>query len=314
MLTDASHNQGPDDLVSNPRQVFTADNLATLNQRSNWKGFIGLLGHLGIMGISGYLWGTATLWIAIPALLVYGTSFALMFCTMHETGHRTAFANPRLNDSVAWLAGLLSFYNSTFYRRYHKWHHRYTQIPGKDPELGEPKPENWSDYLWHLSGLPWWFGKLKGHIQVASGQLKDCFFLAESAHAEVIQSTRLQLGLYLVIALITAILGHPWFLALYWLLPLAIGQPVLRYVLLAEHTGCTYDNNPLTNTRTTLTLWPLQFLMWNMPFHAEHHLYPSIPFHALPSVHQTLKAHFTQIEPGYLRVHRKITAAFGSFL
>jgi fatty acid desaturase len=54
--------------------------------------------------------------------------------------------------------------------------------------------------------------------------------------------------------------SQPWFL-IYWLLPLAVGQPILRFILLAEHTDCTLDDNPLANTRTTLTLAPLRFLM-----------------------------------------------------
>jgi fatty acid desaturase len=39
-----------------------------------------------------------------------------MFAAMHEAVHRTAFRSLWLNNSVGWLAGLLSFYNSTFYR------------------------------------------------------------------------------------------------------------------------------------------------------------------------------------------------------
>jgi fatty acid desaturase len=68
----------------------------------------------------------------------------------------------------------------------------------------------------------------------------------------------------------------------------------------------------LTNTRTTLTLWPLQFLMWNMPFHAEHHLYPSIPFHALLVAHQPLKQYFAHRERGYVQVNRDIIARLGA--
>ena len=49
------------------------------------------------------------------------------------------------------------------------------------------------------------------------------------------------------------------------------------------------DRNGLTNTRTTLTNAAVRLLMWNMPFHAEHHLYPSIPFHRLPDAHATLR-------------------------
>lgn len=287
----------------NPRQILTAPELITLNQRSNWAGGLRFLGHLGVMGLSGYLWFTAPLVLAIPALFVYGASFALMFCAMHECCHRTAFANPRLNDVMAWLAGLLSGYNSTFYRRYHKWHHRYTQIPGKDPELDDPKPTNWQDYLWQLSGIPWWLGKVTGHSRVALGQLDHCYFLPENARAEVVRSTRWQLGVYGVAVLGTALVGHPSFMLMAWVLPLAVGQPLLRFVLWAEHTGCPNTDHPLMNTRTTLTLWPLRWLMWNMPFHAEHHLYPSIPFWALPQAHDRLKDYFERVEPSYVRVN-----------
>ena len=53
-------------------------------------------------------------------------------------------------------------------------------------------------------------------------------------------------------------------------------------------------------------------MMWNMPFHAEHHLYPSIPFHALPQAHQELKEHFTVIDRGYLTVNKNIIGNLNS--
>jgi fatty acid desaturase len=87
-----------------------------------------------------------------------------------------------------------------------------------------------------------------------------------------------------------------------------IGQPVIRFWLLAEHTGCTNDNNGLTNTRTTLTVWPVRLLMWNLPYHAEHHLYPSIPFHALPAAHRQVRDRLGVVADGYLRVHRGLIA------
>ena len=306
---------GTDSEISNPKQILSAQALGLLNARSNTKGFLQLIGHLAIAGCSGFVWGTQgdRPWLAGPALIVYGCSLAAMFAPLHECAHRTAFASNRVNDGVAWLAGLLSFYNSTFYRRYHKWHHRYTQIPGKDPELSDPKPSNWREYLWEISGLPWWIGKVKGHTQIALGRLDACPFIPDPVRAEVIRSTRLQLMVYALAIVLSCYVRQPWFL-LYWVLPLAIGQPMLRVLMLAEHTGCTKDDNPLTNTRTTLTLLPLRFLMWNMPFHAEHHLYPSIPFHNLPKAHEPLRQHFTQVYAGYGQVHRQIIANLGTKL
>ncbi|BAY37525.1 fatty acid desaturase [Nostoc sp. NIES-2111] len=109
---------------------------------------------------------------------------------------------------------------------------------------------------------------------------------------------------------VSIVLGQPLFI-IYWLLPLMIGQPILRFILLAEHTGCTLDANLLTNTRTTITLWPVRFFMWNMSFHAEHHLYPSIPFHALGNAHKLLSQHFAHIEPGYIKVNSDIVIKSG---
>ena len=99
---------------ANFRQVLAAQVLAPLNQRSNLAGAIRLVAHLAVIVASGYGWATATGWVALLALIVYGISLAFMFCAVHECVHRTAFASTRLNDAIAWLAGLLSFYNSTF--------------------------------------------------------------------------------------------------------------------------------------------------------------------------------------------------------
>lgn len=298
----------------NPRQILHAQELSVLNDRSNRKGLIHLSGHLSIMGCSGYLW--ATNWgnwsLAIPALVIYGFSLATMFAPMHEGIHRTPFANNRLNDIVAWCAGLLSFYNSTYYRHYHKWHHLYTRVPGKDPELTDLTPSNLGEYLLVLSGLPWWIDKIRGHLRAALGQFDDCPFIPETARAEVTDSTRWQLTVYAAAIALSFAIGQPWFI-LYWLLPLFVGQPLLRFILLGEHTGCSLDANLLTNTRVTLTLWPVRFFMWNMPFHAVHHLYPAIPFHALPKAYQQLSSHFVHVDSGYIKVNRDIVAKLGQY-
>jgi fatty acid desaturase len=209
------------------------------------------------------------------------------------------------------MAGVLSLYNSAFFRRYHKWHHRFAQDPEKDPELSDPIPQTIGGYLLTISGLPWWWGKLKTHTRVALGQLDSYPFIPESARTEVIHSTRLQLAVYAIAILISILAQQPWAIQ-YWLLPLFVGQPFLRCILLAEHTGCSRDRHPFTNTRSTRTLFPLQFLMWNMPFHAEHHYYPSIPFHQLPMAHQQLKPHLTHVGSGYVKVNYDIVANFHS--
>lgn len=298
--------------ATNPHQLLTAADLKLLNERSNLKGSLQLAVHLAVIGVSGYLWATQRPhWaIALSALLLYGFSLASMFAAVHECAHRSAFASNRLNDAIGWFAGVLSGYNSTFYRRYHKWHHRFTKIEGKDPELEDLIPTNLGEYLWVMSGVPWWMGKVRSHFQVATGQFEDMPYIPETAYREVQRSTWLQLGVYGGAIALSVVFRQPWFV-LYWLLPLAVGQPILRFILIAEHTGCPDGDDPLNNTRTTLTLWPVKLLIWNMPFHAEHHLYPSIPFHKLPQAHVALSSYFKHVDAGYVQVNRSIVSRFG---
>ncbi len=318
-LVDFAYSTTPLETASQPQlkptQILSPQELNILNAKSNLKGTLQLAVNLAMMSGSGYLWGAnmqniSDRWyVALPALVIYGFSLAIMFAPLHECCHRTAFTNNQVNDVVAWLAGLLSFYNSTFYRLYHKCHHRYTQIPDKDPELSDRKPTNFREYIIEISGINWWIGKFRRHFLTAISNLENCPFIPESSRAEVILSTRLQLLVYAVAIAISIFFGQPWFL-LYWLLPLAVGQPILRFLLLAEHIDRPCTDNMLTNTRTTFTFAPLRFLIWNISFHAEHHLYVSIPFHQLAIAHEKLSSHFECVEDGYLKVHRQIIANF----
>ena len=92
----------------------------------------------------------------------------------------------------------------------------------------------------------------------------------------------------------------------YWILPALLGQPFLRLFLLAEHTGCAFEEDMLANTRTTRTNGAVLLLTWRMPFHAEHHSFPSVPFHALAQVSSLLPKTGRVIAPGYLALHREL--------
>jgi fatty acid desaturase len=120
-----------------------------------------------------------------------------------------------------------------------------------------------------------------------------------------------QVALYLLIAG-GAIFYQSTAPLVYWILPVLLGQPLIRFILIAEHTGCNEESNGLTNTRTTLTSWPVRLLMWNMPFHAEHHLYPSIPFYVLPDAHMRIRARLMHLDDGYIKVNRDIRCSLST--
>jgi fatty acid desaturase len=92
----------------------------------------------------------------------------------------------------------------------------------------------------------------------------------------------------------------------YWFLPAILAQPFLRALLVVEHTGCSQDRNGLTNTRTTLTWFPIRLLMWNMLYHAEHQLYPSMPFHQLPALHVKIRGNLKHLASSYVAANRAV--------
>jgi fatty acid desaturase len=93
--------------------------------------------------------------------------------------------------------------------------------------------------------------------------------------------------------------------------PSLLAQPLLRAILICEHTGCTLGENGLTNTRTTLTNPLVRLFMWNMPYHTEHHLYPSIPFHQLPAAHRHIRDRLAHLASSYVAANREVIASCG---
>lgn len=37
-----------------------------------------------------------------------------------------------------------------------------------------------------------------------------------------------------------------------------------------------------------------------MPYHAEHHAFPAVPFHALPALHEWVRARIANLDPGHV--------------
>ncbi|MCP9809436.1 fatty acid desaturase [Cyanobium sp. HWJ4-Hawea] len=294
-------------MATNSQPLLPREILSQLNQLSNGPAIWRWLCHLSMIGSGGLIWAHQSwpLAMRLLGLVVCGIGLATCFAPLHECGHRTAFRSRWLNDSVAWIAGLLSFYNSTSYRRYHQWHHRYTHQPGLDPELDDPLPTSAWGYLLELGGWNWWTGKFASYRKLLWGDLRDLSYLNAEVIPQVRRSVWLQFGVYILLA-IASLLSGTGFLFWFWLLPLAVGQPFLRFVLLAEHSGCSFSSDGTKNTRTTLTNPLVRWLMWNMPFHAEHHLYPSLPFHALAAAHRPIAPQLRHCDRGYLAVHRQL--------
>lgn len=282
-------------------RVLGPSELRTLSARSNAAGAARLGVHVALLAGTGWLLAISSGWPLLPALLAFGLVQVALFAPAHEATHQTAFASRRANLIVGWLAACPSLLNLHFYTAYHFAHHRHTQVPGQDPELDMAVPDDLASYVRRILGVPYWRLRLLVVADAWRGDLRRYPYVSAQAAPTIIRSVR---GMTLVLAggsvVSVALFGWQTPL-LFWVLPQLLCQPFLRAYVLAEHTGCTNDRNGLTNTRTTLTSAAVRLLMWNMPFHAEHHLYPSIPFHRLADAHALIHARLGFLQRGYLR-------------
>lgn len=285
------------------------ETLRRLSRRSDARGLLQLGVHLGLLAGTGWLiWASRGHAWLIAALLLHGIVLSFLFCALHESIHGTAFASHGLNEAVAWACGALLMLPPAYFRYFHFAHHRYTQDPDRDPELATAPPSSAASWAWRLSGLPYWFDRVRVTLRHAlSGKVAETFVPPARA-GRIVLEARVLWGFYLLAAA-----GSLWLRSdaalLYWLLPALLGQPFLRAFLMAEHTGCPFVADMFANTRSTSSNAAVRLLSWRMPYHAEHHCYPSVPFHALAGLHALIGARVEVRAPGYLAVHRSLLRA-----
>ncbi|QPC93956.1 fatty acid desaturase family protein [Mesorhizobium sp. INR15] len=283
---------------------LTQEERNRLTAKSDIRGLVQLAAHFGAILILGWLIAAKVpLWPIL--MLPQGILIVFLFTLLHETVHRTAFETQRLNDVVARICSLAIALPADWFRYFHFAHHRFTQDPENDPELAFPKPETWRQYLVHVSGIPLWRGHFQTLCTNAMGRCRASY-VPPKGYGKVRAEARAMLVFYAVM-LVLAVYFRATVLLYVWILPVLLGQPFLRLYLLAEHGRCPFVANMLENTRTTLTNWAVRKLAWNMPFHAEHHAYPGVPFHQLPEFHALIERHLKVIEPGYVSFHGKYT-------
>ena len=253
------------------------------------QGIVRAAGHYGVIVVVGALiWLVSSrygfLW-ALPLIVVQGYFVAFLFMVVHETAHKTAFRSRALNLAFGHLSSFAIGLPYEYYCLFHWDHHRYTQDPERDPELlsvrSRPRTRNWR------SSTAASAGRLPGaadaspcvdrqrHVTLDSGK--------QTPHCRE-GSAPLFAGY--VALLLASVALQTTILLWIWVVPVIVGQLFLRPYLLAEHTGCDRTRSAFQNTRTTYTAIFVRWFAWNMPYHVEHHAYPSIPFHALPKLNR----------------------------
>ncbi|MEZ5780023.1 MAG: fatty acid desaturase [Paracoccaceae bacterium] len=283
--------------------TLSAEDKARLTDTSDAPGLRHLLLHGGlIVLIGGLIAARVPFWpVLLPA---QGVLICFLFTLEHECTHKTPFRSAALNEWVGRVSGFVILQPFDWFRYFHLAHHRFTNIPGQDPELDGPKPETLAQWLRHVSGLPFWWAAVTRLWRLCLGRERAAF-LPKSALPRMEREARIMAGLYALAGL--SLLLTPA-LVWVWLVPALLGQPFLRLYLLAEHGDCPFVVNMFENTRTTFTNRIVRFLAWNMPYHAEHHVFPAVPFHRLSDLHRIMQRRLCVTADGYAAFNRDYLA------
>ena len=289
-------------------EVIGRTELKPFTRRSDRIGLLYLTGHLGAIGLTGYLLylSLGTPWV-IAALLVHGVVVTFLYGTMHECSHGNAFRTRWLNEAVYFFVNVIYISTPLWYRYKHAHHHKYTQVNGKDTDMVLASPATFGQYLYQCLGLKFWHRNIGSITNHAMGRMQpmDSQYLSEEVWPRVVAESRLILGIYIAVAAVSVAMGT-WAAVVYWLGPRILGEPVLRSFRVCEHTGCHEGPDLRLNTRTTKVNPVMRALFWNMPYHAEHHLCPTVPFYQLPALHRKIGHRLHPVGESFVSVHRDI--------
>jgi fatty acid desaturase len=242
-----------------------------------------------LAGIAIWLWPS---WWAAPVLLAYGVLYgSATDSRWHECGHGTAFKTRWMNDAVYQIASFMIVRNPVEWRWSHTRHHTDTIIVGRDPEIVFMKPIElfriFLNFFGILDAVSGWKKMLRYSVGRIDQGVMD--YVPESERPQLLMVARVWLAIYLAVIGLSFATGS--------ILPLLlVGLPRLygawHHVMtgLLQHGGLAEDViDHRLNSRTVYMNPISRFIYWNMNYHIEHHMFPMVPYHALPKLHELIK-------------------------
>ncbi|MCY0964611.1 fatty acid desaturase family protein [Parathalassolituus penaei] len=270
-----------------------------------WLALLVLFAGLGYLS-----WGT--LW-AIPCFVAYGVLYgSASDSRWHECSHGTAFKTRWMNDAVYQIASFMVFRESHVWKWSHARHHTDTIVVGRDYEIMAKRPVQIARLIAGLFGIPQTWGTLKSLLQHAGGDLnsEERNFIPLTEQTKVIRYARQTLLVHAAIIALALHLQSFYLVMVIGVLPSMYGVWIAFIFGLTQHAGL--PENVLDhrlNCRTILMNPVFRFIYSNMNYHTEHHMFPMVPYHALPQLHELMKAELPVVYPSTFSAIREMLPA-----
>lgn len=235
------------------------------------------------------------LWDTWWAILPY-TIYAVLYGTTsdsrwHESGHGTAFKTDWLNNTLYEIASFMVMREATVWRWSHNRHHSDTIIVGRDPEIQVPRPPDVKNIIltfFMLNNYRVFFHSIFRH---AAGRMSEAekTFIPDTQFSRIYTTARIYLGIY---ACVIAFAIYERSILPVLLVGLAnlFGSWLMPIYTFTQHAGLAENVlDHRLNCRTVYMNPVNRYLYWNMNYHVEHHMFPLVPYHALPRLHKAVK-------------------------
>ncbi len=247
----------------------------------------------------------------ILAFFLYGTVFSSCNARWHESMHGTPFRTKVLNRAAFFLAASMEYKDVVSARWSHLTHHAFTIHTEKDLEILAPRPVRLGlillDYFYlHYAVLSFWI-LIQHSVGVPSQGAKKV--VPKNKYQSMYWASRAVLLLHLA-AIAMAILLKSWLPILLFTVPRLYGGLIVWLFVVTQHAGLAQDVWDHRLSTRTLHVNPiLSFLYMHMENHIEHHLYPNVPFHALPRLHRMLQPWLPRTYQGLWDAYREMSPA-----
>jgi len=267
----------------------------------------------GLLFGSGYamalFWGTW--WMVLP-LIIYSTIYgSTSDSRWHEAGHGTAFKSTWMNNILYEIASFMVFRESTPWRWSHTRHHSDTIIRGRDPEIAVKRPPIIPDIMANFINLKSAPAEFKKMLMHCAGKLdsQEVSYLPATEYNKTFLKARIYITIY---AAMVGLSVYYWTLLPLFLIgiPSFIGSWLKVIYGLSQHAGLAENVlDHRLNSRTIHMNRIHRYLYWNMNYHIEHHMYPMVPYHALPKLHALVKDDMPIPYNGIIHTYKEIIPA-----